>query len=162
MAAPQPRAERGRPETGAARGSGLWLQGLVCGGVLAVAAPAVLLVVVLGLPALLAWASDREPGRPMARNVMLFAAALSVPALAALWQAGRGWSACLDLLSEPERLAAAWAAQAGAWLLGELAPLVLRLGMDAASRAQTTRLRARRARLEAEWGLPPPEAPPAD
>ncbi len=133
--------------------SRIWLQGLLCGTLIAVAAPAALLLAVLGLPALLAWLFDRAPGRPMARNLALAAAAASLPALAALWHAGHNWAACLDLLADPSRLALAWALQAGFWLLGELAPLAARLALDAAAAAQATRLRARRAEYEREWGL---------
>ena len=134
-----------------------WLQGLLCGTLIAFAAPAALLAAVLGLPALLASLFDREPGRPMARNLALAAAAVIAPSLAALWHAGHGWPACLDLLSEPTRLAIAWAVQGGFWLAGELAPLAVRLALDTAAAAQAARLRARRAQYEQEWGLPPPE-----
>ena len=136
-------------------GSRLWVQGLVCGTVIAVAAPSVLLVAVLGLPGLLALLFDREPGRPIARNVLLFGAAVAMPSLAALWHAGRDWAACLDLLSDVGRVATAWALQAGGWLVGELAPLAVRAGMEATAAAQAARLRARRARYEEEGGLPP-------
>lgn len=114
----------------------------------------------LGLPALLAWLCDRAPGRPIARNLGLAAAAVSIPALAALWHAGPSWAACLDLLANPSRLALAWALQAGFWLAGELAPLAVRLALDAAAATQATRLRARRAEYEREWGLPPAGDPP--
>lgn len=135
--------------------SRLWLHGLLCGTLIAVAAPAALLAAVLGLPALLAWLCDRGSGRPTARNLGLAAAAISIPALAAFWHAGHDWAACLDLLSDPSRLALAWAVQAGFWLVGELAPLAIRLALDAGAAAQAARLRARRAEYEREWGLPP-------
>lgn len=144
----------------AAHRRGGWLPGLACGIVLTVATPAALLVAVLCLPSLLAHILDREPGRPMARNVLLFGVVLAIPALVALWHAGRGWDASLALITQFDRLAAAWAMQAAGWLLGETAPLVVRLCLDGAARAQMSRLRARRARYEAEWGLPPADAPP--
>jgi hypothetical protein len=139
----------------ASSGSRLWLQGLLCGTLLAIAAPAALLAVVLGLPALLARLFERTPGHPMARNLALIAAAVTIPALAALWHAGHSWAACLDLLADLDRLAIAWAVQAGFWLAGELAPLAIRLALDAAAATQAVRLRARRAEYEQEWGLPP-------
>lgn len=154
------RAARAARAAGPAPRRGGWLTGLACGIVLTLATPAALLAGVLCLPSLLAAILDREPGRPMARAVLLFGAVMTIPALAALWHAGRGWDASLALLSAPDRLAAAWAVQAGGWLLGETIPLVTRLCLDGAARAQSARLRARRARYEAEWGLPPADPPP--
>lgn len=143
------------PAAGAHASPRLWLHGLICGTLIAVAAPAALLVAVLGLPALLSWLVERTPGRPVARSLGLAAAAACIPALAALWHAGHSWAACLDLLADPRRLAVAWAVQAGFWLAGELAPLAVRLALDAAAAAQATRLRTRRAEYEQEWGLRP-------
>lgn len=132
-----------------------WLHGLVCGAVITLAAPAALLLGVLALPALLAWLFGGTAGRPLARGVALAAVAVSLPALLALWQAGIGWGAALDLLAAPRRLALAWAAQAAFWLIGELAPLVIRATLEAGARREAARLGARRAEYERVWGLPP-------
>jgi hypothetical protein len=140
--------------------SRLWLHGLLCGAAVAIAAPAALLAAVLGLPALLAWLLGGARSRPLARGLALAATAAALPALAALWRAGITWPACLDLLSESRRLAFAWAMQAGFWLLGELAPLAIRLALDAAAARTAMRLRARRAAYEEEWGLPPADSEP--
>lgn len=156
------RSAASRSAAPARRGGGRWLQGLACGAVLTLAAPSALLFAILALPTLLVWIIDRDPDKATARNVLLFAAAMALPSLAALWQAGRGWEASLDLLTQVNRLAAAWAVQAGAWLLSELAPVLIRLSLDLSANNQAARLRARRASLEADWGLPPPADPDTD
>jgi hypothetical protein len=132
-----------------------WLHGLLCGALVVLAAPVAMLAAVLGLPALLAWLLGGAQSRPLARTLGLAATAATLPALAALWRAGIGWSACLDLLAAPRRLAFAWALQAGFWLIGELAPLAIRLALDAAAAREAARLSARRAAFEEDWGLPP-------
>ncbi len=43
----------------------------------------------------------------------------------------------------------------GAWLMGELVPLVARQVLEVKVRARVNRLRDARDRLEAEWGLGP-------
>jgi len=47
------------------------------------------------------------------------------------------------------------AAQAGGWLLAQLAPVLLRLAFDGRAAASAARLRSERARFESEWDIPP-------
>jgi hypothetical protein len=48
----------------------------------------------------------------------------------------------------------AWSAQGAGWLLTQLIPLLVRLGLEGQSRVEIARLRAERDRLAEEWGLP--------
>lgn len=57
----------------------------------------------------------------------------------------------IQVPSDPRVIALAWAAAAGGWMLAELAPLGLSVGLEAANRARAARLRARRERLLEEW-----------
>ncbi|MBW4093482.1 MAG: hypothetical protein HIU82_20640 [Proteobacteria bacterium] len=133
-----------------------WLQGLLCGALVAMAPALAVLLVVLLAPSLLALALERTSGRPVLRSVALCNASGCVAPVRALWAAGHGLAAATALLGDPRLLASAWAAGAAGWLLAELFPFGLRLVLDAAAAAQAARLRARRARLTAEWSLEPP------
>ncbi len=137
------------------RGSRLWLLGLGCGVLATLATPTALLAAALLAPSLCAWGFDRSPGRAVARP-MLFAglAAALRPALA-MWAGGHSLDAAAGLAADPPTLILAWAAQAGAWLLTELAPLAVTLLHAVRQRARAARLLAARAALAAEWGLPP-------
>jgi hypothetical protein len=133
----------------------IWLQGLVCGALVTVATPTALLIVGLFAPVVVAYYLDRVPGRPVARTVLLFALAGGIGTLRALWGAGHSLSIALALLADPAALLPAWSAAAAGWLLAEFSPILVRVGLELASRARIARLRAARARYEAEWGLPP-------
>jgi hypothetical protein len=52
-------------------------------------------------------------------------------------------------------LAWAWGAAASGWLLSELVPVTLRVVLEASTLSRAARLRAARARYEAEWGFAP-------
>ncbi len=138
-----------------AAGSRLWLGGLACGAGVVLAAPSMVLAAVLLLPSLLAFVADRDPGRAAARSVAVFGIAFALAPALALWRGGGGMDACLDVLSNFTALPLAWSAQAGGWLLSELAPLLVRLALDAHAAARTRRLRALRRRYEEDWGIPP-------
>ncbi|HEY0420005.1 MAG TPA: hypothetical protein VGC80_10850 [Acetobacteraceae bacterium] len=138
-----------------ARGSAIWVQGLACGALVTLAAPTAMLGGVLLAPGLLLLLFDREPGRAQARIVLLSGGALAASPLATLWRTGHDWPVALDLLSDLSVPVACWAAQAVGWMVGQLAPLGVRFVMDMRTRAQASRMRADRARLEEEWNLPP-------
>jgi len=134
------------------RHSFVWLQGLACGAVVTLApATALLLAVLLG-PAGLALALDRQPGRPVARAVLLCSAAACVEPVRALWAAGHTTQASLALLGDLAMVGTVWSAAAAGWLLVELAPIAARVALEAHSRARAARLRTARAKLAAEWG----------
>ena len=128
-----------------------WVQGLLCGALVAMTpALAVLLAVLLG-PSLLALALERSPGRPVLRSVALCNATGCVAPVRALWAGGHGLAAASTLLASPRLLATAWAAGAAGWLLAELCPLGLRLVLEATAAAQAARLRIQRGRLAEAW-----------
>jgi hypothetical protein len=141
------------------RGSGLWVQGLLCGAVVTLATPTALLAGVLLLPALIVHLLDDGEGRPTLRAVLLFGLAASLRPLLALWSGGHTLQTSLALLSDIATPAVAWSAQGGAWLLTQLIPLLMRLALEAQSRVEVARLRAERAQLAASWGLPPATDP---
>ncbi|HSU06872.1 MAG TPA: hypothetical protein VLI93_14995 [Acetobacteraceae bacterium] len=136
--------------------STIWLQGLLCGALAALATPLALLLLVLLAPSVAAALLERQPGRPATRTLLLFGLSASISPARRLLAAGDTMAASLGLLSEPNVLAAAWSAAAGAWMLAELSPLGLALALDASARARAARLRARRERLLEDWpGLNP-------
>jgi hypothetical protein len=147
------------PQGGKASAIG-WMQGLACGGLVAVLPPTALLLGALLGPALAALFLDRQPGKPVARSVLLFALAASVRPIRMLWVAGHTMATSIVLATDPDIVGTAWAAAAAGWLLAELTPLAVRIVLEAISRAQATRLLAARAALAEEWGLDKKAAPP--
>lgn len=145
----------------------VWVQGLICGGLVAWLPATATLGAILLAPGLIAYFADRGPSRPMGRAVLLFGATIVPHSLIALWHAGNGIAASLGMAGDMRRVALAWSIQAGGWLLVELAPVLARLVLDAKAQARIAILRRRRVRLEDEWGLAPradegdrPMAPP--
>ncbi len=143
----------------ASRGPGAagWLQGLACGAVVTLATPSAVLGGLLLAPGFGALLLDREPGRPAGRVALLCGAAMAAAPVGALWQAGLGVGAAVTAASDMSVLAGCWAAQGAGWLVAQLAPLLLRLILDAHAQASMARLRAERARYETDWGIPPAE-----
>ncbi len=157
------KARRRAAEQGASPPRSLtWLQGLLCGALVAMAPALAVLLTVLLAPSLLALALERASGRPVLRSVALCNASGCVAPVRALWAGGHGLAAATALLGDPRLLATAWVAGAAGWLLAELCPFGLRLVLDAAAAAQAARLRARRGRLAAEWSLESAGTPPPD
>jgi len=142
--------------------SAIWLQGLVCGSVVTLATPSALLGAVLLAPALLAWRLDREAGRPVARAVLVCALAGAIHPLVRLWLGGHSLALATVLLSDPWSYIASWGAGAGGWMLAELSPLGLRMGLELAAVTRAARLRSQRAQLEREWGIPAAGSSPAE
>jgi hypothetical protein len=129
----------------------LWLQGLLCGLGAAFATPTAVLGSVLLAPGLAMLMAERTPGRPMSRTMLLFGAAASVGPVQSLWSGGHTVALALSEVSDIAGVGLAWAAAAVGWLLIELAPVVVRLALEASARAETKRLQAELATLEAEW-----------
>ena len=130
----------------------VWLQGLTCGAVVTLAPGVALLLGLLLGPGLLALVLDREPGRPMARCVLLMGLATCVQPLRALWSIGGSLTAALGLAGDIQVLGTAWSAAAAGWLMAELAPLGTRLVLEALARSRAAKLRVERDRLLAAWG----------
>jgi hypothetical protein len=145
----------GTPSASSGRraGSLTWLQGLACGAVVTLATPSALLLLALLVPALLAMLLDDRPGRPLVRPVVLAGLAASVRPLVALWHNGHTMGASIALISDVAVLAVAWAAEAAAWLLTEIAPVIIRLMLDGRSLSRAMYLRGKRAHYVAEWGF---------
>ena len=142
----------------------MWMQGLACGGLVALLPPTALLLGVLLGPAIVAMFLDRQAGKPIARSVLLCALAASVKPVRTLWAAGHGMAASVALATDPDIIGTAWAAAAAGWLLAELIPVGVRVVLELASMTRVTRLRAARAALAEEWGLDgdgPPPTPPS-
>ncbi len=149
---------RGASRAGGSRhraGSLRWLQGMGCGLLLAVSPATLLLLGGLMAPLGPALLSDGAPGRPVARSVALFGAALSIGPVLRLWRAGAGMPDALSLLGDVGVLGAAWAACAVGWLLAELVPVLIRAVLDQHDHAQEAALRAARHRYEEQWGVQP-------
>ncbi len=143
---------RKRPNVDAKGGSLLWLQGLLCGVLAALATPTALLLAVLLAPGLLSVALDRAPGRPVARTLLLFGLSTTVQPLLTLWKAGHTLDVALGLAFEPATLAASWAAAAAGWLLLQFLPLLVRLALESAALSRKHRLRQLKERCTEEWG----------
>lgn len=136
----------------------VWLQGLACGAMAALALPSALLLALLLAPALAGAALDRIPGRPIARTMLLFGLSASVGPLRSLWAAGHTLDVASELLT-PETIGLAWGAAGGGWLLTQFTPVLARLALESAAFSRKLRLRTLRARCVDEWGLQSP-APP--
>lgn len=138
-------------------GARLWWLGLLCGGLATLATPTAALAGLLLAPSGAAWLADRSPGKLAVRPVLLCGLAAAIGPLAALWTGGHTLALALSLASDVQGLGIAWGAQAAGWLAGELAPLAVLLGVEAAAAARAAALRARRRALQDEWGLPDAE-----
>lgn len=146
----------------APRRSPPWLQGLSCGLLVATAAPLALVLAVALAPALTWMAVAPVAARGQARVMLVYAVAAVAPFTATLWDVARSWPAAQGLLEELRLPVLAWAAQGGGWLLGQLAPLVARMAMEARVMVRAARLREARDRLRAEWGMDDPETSAAE
>jgi hypothetical protein len=149
-----------KPPKAAKPGRMLWLQGLACGALVTMATPTALLAFVLLAPTLLVWFLDTAPGKPTLRPVAMLGLGTSAYPMLELWRLGHTMSAAIDLALDPSVLVLAWAAQSGGWLLVELLPLVISVGMQIAATARAARLQALRRRYEEEWDFPPRDAGP--
>jgi hypothetical protein len=139
-----------------AAGSGrsvIWLSGLAC-GVLAAVAPGVATVGAgLLAPGIVALRLDRDLGRPMARTVLTCGLAACVRPVITLWNTGQSFDTAITIITDPTTIGLAWGAAAGGWLLTQIAPLAVRAALEAGALAQATRLRAARSRIAEAWGL---------
>ncbi len=137
----------------AAKPRGGWLQGLVCGIALTFAPAYALALLVLLAPVVVAATLERGRPRRVARAMALCALPACFAPGFALWHEGGGVAHGFALAFAPRTLVLAWSAAAGGWLLTEILPLFLQLGLDATSLADSRALKAERARLLAEWDL---------
>jgi hypothetical protein len=156
-----PKSAAARTGTAPAKSNALmWIQGLLCGGLVAMLPPTALLLGVLLGPALLGLFLDNQPGKPIARSVLLCTLAASVKPVRLLWAAGHTMGASMALATDADTVGTAWAAAAAGWLLAELTPVAVRVVLEGMSLRQAARLRAVRAALAEEWGLDAGNQPP--
>src|SRR5580658_2990855 len=138
----------------------MWIQGLLCGGLVAMLPPTALLLGVLLGPALLGLFLDPQPGKPVARSILLCTLAACVKPVRLLWAAGHTMAVSMALATDADIIGTAWAAAAAGWLLAELTPVAVRVVLEGMSLRQAARLRAVRAALAEEWGLDAGNQPP--
>lgn len=128
----------------------IWLQGLLCGALVALApSMAVLLAVFLG-PAIAAAMFDREPGKPRARAAFLLTASSCIEPVQNLWSGSGDMGTVLSLA--PNTLLRTWIAAGTGWALAELGPIVFRAAVTFNDRRRRSRLEALREKLKEEWG----------
>ena len=129
----------------------IWLQGLLCGALVALApGVAVLLATFLG-PAIAGAMFDREPGKPRARAALLFSIASCVAPVRTLWSGSGDMGAALSLALSPDILVRTWIAGGTGWVLAELAPIALRALVAFTDRTRKSRLEALQKKLKEEW-----------
>jgi hypothetical protein len=134
-------------------GSWLWLQGLVCGAVLAFATPVALVICVLMAPGLAAAIFDPAPQRAMTRAVALACLAFTMGPVWHLILAGRVMTQAVDLVLDPEVVLPAWLAGACGWALCELLPVLLRSAADMRAAVRIAVLEKEAAALREEWDM---------
>jgi hypothetical protein len=140
-----------RAGSDSAQGSRHWLYGLLCGVVLIAATPSALLAGLLLMPTVMAAVADRQPGRPIARAVLLFGLAGSCTPLNMLWRAGHGMDDAIAIGSDLHSIALAWVFQAGGWLLTQVVPMIIGLFAEAQDTLTLSRMRHRQQTLADEW-----------
>jgi hypothetical protein len=144
---------QGNRDNGGSNRSVVWLSGLACGALVAIAPGIATVAAGLLAPGLLALKLDREPGRPVARTVLTCGLAGCVHPVITLWNTGQSLETAMTIVTDPAVLLIAWSAAAAGWLLTQLAPLAVRAALEAVALARSTRLRAARARVAEAWGL---------
>jgi hypothetical protein len=144
---------QGKPETPGSSRSVVWLSGLAC-GVLAAIEPGIATVAAgLLAPGVVALRLDREPGRPVARTVLTCGLAGCVHPVITLWNTGQSLTTAIAIVTDPPTIGTAWSAAAAGWLLTQVAPLAVRIALEAVALARSTRLRIARSRIADAWGL---------
>jgi hypothetical protein len=131
----------------------IWLSGLACGVLAAIAPGLAIVALTLIGPGLVILRLDREPGRAVTRTVLTCGLAAAVHPAMMLWNSGQSIGAAMAIISDPIVLSVAWGATAAGWLLTQIAPLLVRALLEAAALAHVARLRALRGRLVEDWGL---------
>lgn len=134
----------------------IWLQGLACGAMAALAPGLAVHAAVLLAPAILAVVLDCQPGKPVARAIALFALAACVEPMRNLWLGTQAGGGSLTILLDLQAIGTVWSAAGAGWLLTQLLPVILGVMTEAGSLARAVRLRAARERIIEEWGLEAP------
>ncbi len=128
-----------------------WLQGLVCGGMLATVPGTAIFMVVLLAPAIIGYAMDNASGKPHFRVIVLLGTASAFAPLLLLWKHSGSLEAALDLLSDPVRPLLSWFCCGAGWLLTELAQMTAKLTITGRHTRTMKSLEAERDGLVEEW-----------
>jgi hypothetical protein len=151
-----PKSPKRKPDAGTASAGGrsvVWISGLACGVLVAVAPGVATVAGGLLAPGLVAVKLDREPGRPVARTVLTCGLAACVQPVITLWNAGQSFEAATAIITDPKVLCIAWGAAGAGWLLAQTAPLAVRAALEAGAITRAAQLRAARSKLAEAWGL---------
>lgn len=129
----------------------MWLQGMACGGMAALAPVATSQVLMLLAPGLVFLILDEQEGKPVARAMLMFGLAASTEPIRSAWITGSelGW----DRVMDTQAIMMAWLAAAIGWLLANALPVLIGLAVDASHQARAEALRDTRATLVRDWGL---------
>lgn len=144
-------AKAAKAKTEGGGGSLIWVQGLACGGMAALAPMAVLQIVLLLAPGLLSLLTERQAGKPVTRSMLLFGLAASVEPVRQAWALGGGptW----DRIADGNAIIFAWAAAAFGWLLARGLPVLVGISVGASHDSRAVMLREARVDLVRAWGL---------
>lgn len=129
------------------------LLALAGGGLMAMSPDIALPLAVLLLPGLLALVLDRSPGYAVARAIVLFQGAACVHPVMDAWYRCAGIDGCMSYLAEWPTVIKVWLTAGGAWVLGQVLPVALKLLDDYHLRYRRSALIAKREALAREWGL---------
>jgi hypothetical protein len=150
---PKTKAQRDKAGIAGANRSVVWLSGLAC-GVLAAIVPGIAIVAAgLLAPGLVALRLDPESARPVARTVLTCGLAGCVHPMITLWNTGQSLATAIAIVTDPTTVGIAWGAAAAGWLVTQIAPLAVRVALEAVALGRSTRLRAARSRIAEAWGL---------
>ena len=136
-------------------GGGLWLLGLLSGAMVGLATPYALVVAAFLAPAIVLLAIDSGAAKPVGWPIATIGAATLVKPLCGLWMGGHGMAQAMEIAGDARGLAVAWGLQGIGWLVIELAPALIRVGLEGAAQARAAGLRHLRGRIEEEWGVAP-------
>lgn len=131
---------------------GFWGLGVATGATLGIALPTGLLLAIGLIPAAIALAVDRAPGRATARTVLALNLAGLLPAIRALWLEGHTLLTLASLLARVETLPLAYAAAMVGFLLPQVLSWAVLAVLEARAFGTVQALEQRRAALREIWG----------
>ena len=130
-----------------------WLQGIICGAIVAIAPGTAVLFATLAAPALGMMATSGPKEAPV-RAIMLAGAASSCTPLRLLWEQGGTLTAALDILADPSRPLLSWVACGLAWLSCYVIEAVIRFTDQLRTAVSAKSLVHEREALVREWSNP--------
>ena len=99
----------------------IWLSGLACGVLVAIAPGVATVAAGLLAPGIVALKLDREPGRAVARTVLTCGLAGCVQPVMTLWSMGQSFDTALAILADPGAIAAGPTIPGLGWIRGQSA-----------------------------------------